>query len=351
MTASTTVRAETSPVSRADEAETNAFVGQRGSTLSRMAAIGAALTLRPITGLIQPEQAWGLWLSRQIVARTMDACGPSLSGTQVEPVDTLTADGRRVVGEWVRAKGVTRTDAAVYYLHGSGYSMCSARTHRRLTAWISKLTGLPVLCSEYRLAPRHRFPAAAEDVRAGWDWLLETTALPASRIVVGGDSAGGHLAVDLMLQVAGIGQRAAGLTLFSPLVDVTFGLAAAREQLRRDPAISAAGAARLVRLYYDGIDPTHPRLTLNVADGPALPPTLIQAGGAEMLAADAHGLADDIRFAGGTCELQVWPDQVHVFQALPRLVPEATRAMAFVAEFVENVLRTNDTSLEGRETA
>ena len=68
------------------------------------------------------------------------------------------------------------------------------------------------------------------------------------------------------------------------------------------------------------------------------PPTLIQAGGAEMLQADARTLHNDIRAAGGDCELQIWPDQVHVFQALPRLTPEAAPAMRHVARFIAETL-------------
>jgi acetyl esterase/lipase len=280
-----------------------------------------------------------LWTSRRIVERIMDSFGPSLAGTDVEKVDVRLPDGRRVVGEWVRGAGVTSTAAneCIYFLHGSGFALCSPRTHRRLTAWLSRLTGLPVFCLDYRLAPRHRFPAAAVDARSGWDWLCTVQGFAPDRIVIAGDSAGGHLAVDLLLQpdVA----HPAGLALFSPLLDLTFGLARMREELRRDPAIRAADAAMLVGLYCAGTDLTHPRLTLDVAGGRRMPPTLVQAGGGEMLVADSRRLAADITTAGGDCELQVWPDQVHVFQALPRLTPEAAPAMREVAAFLEESLR------------
>ena len=104
---------------------------------------------------------------------------------------------------------------------------------------------------------------------------------------------------------------------------------------RPDPAIRAGDAARLVQLYCRDVDPSHPRLAHDItAAGRAFPPTLIQAGGAEMLAADAELLADRIRASGAHCELQIWPDQVHVFQALPRLSPEATRAIRAAAQFL-----------------
>jgi acetyl esterase/lipase len=311
----------------------------RGSIRSRGAASISSVTLRQISAVLPPERAWGLWASRQIVARVMDTFGPSLSGTRVEQVDVSLADGRRVVGEWVRGAGVGTSDAAIYFVHGSGYALCSPRTHRRLVAWLSRLTGLPVFSIDYRLAPRHRFPAAADDVRAGWDWLCTEQKFAPDRIFMAGDSAGGHLAVDLLLQpdVA----HPAGVALFSPLVDLTFGLARAREQLRRDPAIRATDAAKLIGLYCAGTDVTHPRLTLDVTGGRRMPPMLVQAGGGEMLVADARRLAKDVTAAGGDCELQVWPDQVHVFQALPRLTPEAKPAMHRVAAFVAKSLRAN----------
>jgi acetyl esterase/lipase len=228
---------------------------------------------------------------------------------------------------------------AIYYVHGSGYAVCSPKTHRRLTSWLSSLTGLPVFSIDYRLAPRYRFPTAADDVRAGWDWLVEICGVPTKQIVVAGDSAGGHLIVDMLLQREVAANSPAAVALFSPLFDITFGLCLARERTRPDPAIRAADAVRLVSLYHAGVDVAHHRLTLDVAGGPALPPTLIQAGGSEMLQDDARQLAADVRAAGGRCELQVWPHQGHVFQALPRITPEAAKAMAYVAKFIAHALQ------------
>ncbi|GKU54502.1 alpha/beta hydrolase [Mycobacterium montefiorense] len=322
-------------------------VPARGSLRSRGAAAVSTYTLRPFSGLVPPERGWGIWLSRRMISRVMATFGPSLAGTRVEQVDTRLPDGRRVKGEWVYGPRTPTSEAArsstnagaIYYVHGSGYAVCSPKTHRRLTSWLSSLTGLPVFSVDYRLAPRHRFPTAADDVRAGWDWLVDTCGVPAKQIVVAGDSAGGHLTVDMLLQPDVAANSPAALVLFSPLIDMTFALSLARERIRRDPAIRVRDAARLVALYHPGIDLTHPRLTLDVAGGAMLPPTLVQAGGAEMLQDDARGLAADILAAGGRCELQVWPHQVHVFQALPRMAPEAAKAMAYVARFIAHALQ------------
>lgn len=317
-------------------------VPERGSLRARGAIAVSSLMLRPITGAIPAEHPWGIWTSRQLVARLMDTLGPPLAGTQVRQVNSVLPDGRRVVGEWVygRHTPTDGTSGVIYYVHGSGYTMCSPRTHRRLTSWLSSLTGLPVFCVDYRLAPRHRFPTAADDVRAGWDWLPHATGLPSERVVIVADSAGGHLSVDLLLQPDVAENAPAAMVLFSPLIDLTFGLCTARELRRPDPTIRAAAAAKLVAMYHVGVDLTHHRLTLDVAGGRPLPPTLIQAGGAEMLEADARKLAADIDRAGGSCELQIWPDQMHVFQALPRMSPEAPKAMAHVKRFITDSLRT-----------
>lgn len=327
-------------------------VPERGSLRARGAITVSSRMLRPIAGKLPPERTWGLWASRQLIARVMGTLGPSLAGTRVEQVNTVLPDGRRIIGEWVYGPHIPATHrssgSAIYYVHGSGYTMCSPRTHRRLTSWLSSLTGMPVFCVDYRLAPRHRFPAAADDVRAGWDWLPQATGLPPGRLVIVGDSAGGHLSVDLLLQPDVAANPPAALALFSPLIDLTFGLCTERELQRPDPALRAAVAAKIVGLYSVGIDPTHHRLTLDVAGGPALPPTLIQAGGAEMLEFDARRLAADINAAGGSCELQIWPDQMHVFQALPRMTPEAPKAMAHVKRFIATSLqeRSNAAAVE-----
>lgn len=312
--------------------------GGRGSVRSRLANVVFSTAVRPLVNLVPAEKTWGLEVLRQTAASMMAAFGPEVAGVQTESVDVTLADGRRVLGEWVRTPNVVNDSGVIYYVHGGGYAMCSPRTHRQLIAWIADLTGVPVFAVDYRLAPQHVFPAAADDVRSGWDWLLKSTGLGPSRVVVGGDSAGGHLVVDLMLQLVAGGERPAGAVLLSPLYDFTFALAAQQEKLRPDPAMTAEAGARVARLYRGGVDPTHPRLALNVAGSAALAPTLIQVGSVEMLSADARRLADDIRAAGGSCELQVWPDQIHVFQALPKLAPDAHRAVRAAAAFITEQL-------------
>lgn len=304
-----------------------------GSLRSHTAAAVTSLTLRPLTTVIPPNRG-GVLTARRIVAASLALLGPGLPGSRVVRVDRSTRQGPSVRGEWVRGPRAQREDAVILYVHGSAYTICSARTHRGITTRLSNLTGLPVFACDYRLAPSHTFPSAADDVRAAYEWLLAEGHDP-RRIVLAGDSAGGHLAVDLSLQLLHEGAPSpAAVVLFSPVLDLSMELAAQREQVRRDPMISATRAARLIELYLGGEDHTAPRLTFSFDDAAAFPPTLVQAGSREMLAADAEELARSITEGGGRCALEVWPGQMHVFQALPRIVPEATAALARAGDFV-----------------
>lgn len=287
-------------------------------------------TLGCLTSVI-PANEPGVWFGRGLIATIMAAGGSMPAGAKIIPVRTP-----RVRGEWVLGPGVQFGSRAGYYVHGSAFVLCSTATHRKLVARLSEATGLPFFVVDYRLAPRYRFPAAAEDVEAGYRWLLEL-GYAGSDVVIGADSAGGHLTCDMLLAHARhVAFQPAAVVLFSPLIDLTMTLAKQQEKTRRDPAMSADAAARMVGLYTRGQDPLHVRLRLRFTDAQLLPPMLIQVGSFEMLSADARHLHAELQKSGGRSTLEVWPGMVHVFQALPKVAPEATaalrRAAAFVAE-------------------
>ena len=86
------------------------------------------------------------------------------------------------------------------YIHGGGFTMCSKDTHRAIALAYSHYGKMAVFNVNYRLAPRHRYPAATEDVAAAYAWVVENAARyggDPSRIVVGGESAGGNLTLAL----------------------------------------------------------------------------------------------------------------------------------------------------------
>ena len=121
-----------------------------------------------------------------------------------------------VPSEWVTAPGADN-DRIMLYLHGGGYIIGSPRTHRVTCARLSREAGVRVLDVGYRLAPENPFPAPVEDTLAAYRWLLSNGADPA-KIVIGGDSAGGGLAVSAMVAMRYLGEPLpAGGICFSPL--------------------------------------------------------------------------------------------------------------------------------------
>ncbi|WP_454789256.1 alpha/beta hydrolase [Mycolicibacterium lutetiense] len=307
-----------------------------------IAAAATRWTLGCLTSAV-PMNRPGVWFSRRLIATIMGTLGSMPDGTRIVPVR-----GPGVRGEWVLGPGVEFGTRAGYYIHGSAYVICSARTHRKLVAQLSEASGMPFFSVDYRLAPEHRFPTAADDVEAGYRWLRSVGYEP-SRIVIAADSAGGHLTCDMLL--ANIDEpnfQPAAVVLFSPLIDLTLSLAQQQEAVRRDPAMSATAARRLVGLYTAAQDPDQPRLRLDFENADRLPPMLVQVGEFEMLSADARYLHAEVNRAGGTSTLEIWPAMVHVFQALPRLAPEATMALRRAAGFISSALADDrsDTQVE-----
>lgn len=304
-------------------------------------------TIRPLEHLV-PEGELGVKITRRILATMMAGAGTTPAGVDVVPVDSTTEAFGRVRGEWVRPT-TPRPGMVVFYIHGSGFNLCSTRTHRPLVSRLAKESRVQVFSTEYRLAPEHPYPAAPDDVERAYDWLL-AQGWTADQVLVAGDSAGGHLTLDLTLRLLREGRELpAGLVMFSPLADVTCSLIEQREKAVPDPMISAAGVKRLFAHYLRDADPLDPRLTHVVAQHEALPPTLIQAGGAEFLAADAHHIADMLTASGTDVRLEIWPGQMHVFQAANRMVPEADQALRRAARFAVSTLQARAAAVEAKE--
>ena len=139
----------------------------------------------------------------------------------------------------VRTPGA-REDRGTLYLHGGGYVMGSLNTHQELMGRVARATNAQVLGLDYRLAPEHVYPAAVEDALAAYQWILEH-GIAASRVVIAGDSAGGGLALALLLALR---ERQlpmpAGAVLFSPWTDLTASGDSVRTRAEADPMIGPA---------------------------------------------------------------------------------------------------------------
>lgn len=243
-------------------------------------------------------------------------------------VTVSTGEAGGVPGEWFQPRSDEAPAGTVLYLHGGAYCIGSAATHRALTGRLARASGLPVFSANYRLAPEHPHPAALQDALAAFRALAAR-----GPVVIGGDSAGGGLALAtaLALRDAG-GPQPAALLLLSPWAD----------QVIPDPlpppvpgeAMLSPAWAEACSAHYRGATPADdPAISPIRADLRGLPPTLIQAGTDELLHDQALDLHRALRAAGVTARCDITRGRWHVFQLQAGLLPSADDAITRLASF------------------
>lgn len=239
-----------------------------------------------------------------------------------------------IEGEW--ACGTTPCSGTILYLHGGGYFACSPAHYHPITGGFAQ-EGFKVFAPAYRLAPEHPFPAALEDALAAYRSLLTTHA--AHELMIVGDSAGGGLAMSLMLAAreAGLPLPAGGI-LFSPWTDLAITGASITTNSLRESLLIGERLAEAAALYLNGVDPHTPLASPLYGDLSGLPPLLIQASEREILRDDSTRLAARIQALGGTVELSVWPNLPHAWQLAQAFLPEARDALHKAAIFAKTAL-------------
>ena len=196
-----------------------------------------------------------------------------------------------------------------------------------------------VLFPEYRLAPEHPFPAAVDDVLAAWRWLRTDQHLSARSVAVAGDSAGGGLAVALLVATRDAGEALpAGAVLMSPTVDLTSSGASMIERADQDPISTPAMLRQFASDYLAGADPKTPLASPLFASLAGLPPLLVQVGTADLLLSDSERLASAAAEAGVDVTLEIGEGLPHVYQLLLG-TPEAAQATEHIGKFLRARVR------------
>jgi acetyl esterase/lipase len=201
---------------------------------------------------------------------------------------------------------------------------------------------------DYRLAPEHAFPAAADDGLAAYRALLESGTDPRD-LVLAGDSAGGGLSLATLLaaRAAGLPQPAA-VVLFSPWVDLTLDGASMTSKADADPIFTEAALRSFAELYVPSGDRSHPLASPLFADLAGLPPLLVQVGSDELLLDDAVRLAAHAGAADVAVTLDIGPNLPHVFQLNYGRLDEADAALDRAARFLADHLASNRAAVAAR---
>ncbi|KLL12417.1 MULTISPECIES: alpha/beta hydrolase [Protofrankia] len=259
---------------------------------------------------------------------------PVPAGTLVEKVD---AGG-------IPALVITHPDvdpgpagSTVLWTHSGGYIFGSAHGYRSFGAAVSLAAGARVLMVDYRLAPEHPYPAALDDATGAYRWLLAQGTAP-ERIVVGGDSAGGGLALATLLALRDAGDPLpAGGVAVSPVADYTLSGESMDTRAHVDPIASRETLDGLGALYRGDAAVDNPYLSPLFGDYSGIPPLLLLVGTDEVLHDDAVRVVAKATAAGVDARLIVGQDQTHIWTLFASILPEGQQAVDEIGRFVRQV--------------
>ncbi len=223
----------------------------------------------------------------------------------------------------------------ILYLHGGGFIAGSVNSHRDLASRIAKASNAKLLSINYRLAPEHKFPAGLYDAFDAYQWLLNKSISP-KNIVVAGDSAGGGLALSLLLLIKNKGIAIPRCAIFlSPWVDLECRGESHLKNKDKDPMLTRDMLYSTRKFYAGDQNLSDPLISPINGDLNGLCPMLIHAGSCEVLEDDAVMLAKKAQQAGIEAELEIRDGMFHVWQYFSRYLPQGREAIEKIGDFIQ----------------
>ena len=248
--------------------------------------------------------------SLEVTRKGQDKLGELMSALHKREVLIRDHDFERFQGACVMPKDERRS-GVVLYLHGGGYTCGSLDYAKGFAATLASECGVRVFCAAYRLAPENPYPAAVEDALTAFDYLLKKGYAP-RQILLCGESAGGGLIYALSLKLKQLGRELpCGLIGISPWVDLTGSGASYETNRDNDPSLTQELLEFYAKCYTQ--DPTDPLCSPVRGDLTGLPPSLLFAGGDEILLDDARTLHDRLKAAGCRSKLIIAPGRWHAY--------------------------------------
>lgn len=267
--------------------------------------------------------------------QSQDYLGALLTNKKEFNIREVSIDGMEA--EWVSVNRPHSRKNVILYCHGGGYSTGSRVYARTLTTKFASSTSLEVFCFDYRLAPEHPYPAATEDAMKAWNYLL-LQGYGAKQIIIAGDSAGGNLALSLVLKLKEEERiLPKGIILMSPWTDL---LATGKSHVSRaemDPVLNQEYLEEMTDNYADRKQCQSPFVSPLYGDFSGFPPTYIQVGDYEVLLNDATMLHKKMQKENVAVRIDVFKGMWHVFQMSP--FKTAYEAMDLNAAFIFRLLQ------------
>lgn len=226
----------------------------------------------------------------------------------------------------------------VVYLHGGGYVTGDPQGYRGLVGTLALRLRARVVVPDYRLAPEAVYPAAVDDSVTAYRWLLEQGVAPRD-VVFAGDSAGGAMAVSVLVAARDLGLALPAASIaVSPWANLEHTGATMVSLDGVDPSVSRAGLRQAADIVLGNAPQSSPLASPVFADTRGLPPVLIQIGGHEVMLSDAIRLAAKLADDGVPVRLDVAPGMGHVWHLVVGHHPAADKAVADAVAFAEEHL-------------
>lgn len=239
-------------------------------------------------------------------------------------------------GEWIEPKAPNHAARrrCILYFHGGAYIAMSPRTHRSVTSRLAVRSNTSLFALDYRLAPEYPFPAALEDALAAYRALIAAGIEP-TRLVLAGDSAGGGLALALLVALRDRHEPLpAAALLFSPWTD----LAATGDSIvvndASDALLFGSWIAPEARHYLGETPATNPLASPFYAELNGLPPLFIQVSDSEVLLDDLRRVFENAKKVGVEATLQIWRGVPHGWQIFAPVLPEARAALREASAYI-----------------
>lgn len=238
-------------------------------------------------------------------------------------------------------KAVEAPSCVLMHLHGGAYFMGTPASYRSRTMRLSYRCNAEVFTPDYRLAPEHPAPAALDDALDAWCELRRLR--PGVPMFVSGDSAGGGLAISMMVALRDQGLPLPdGAVLFSPWTDMSISGASYDHADRSDVWLSRAHCETWAGYYVGDADPRDPRVSPVFATLEGLPPMLLLVGDREVLFDDARQVHENALAAGVASTLHVGQRMQHDWPLTLPWLDESRDAWSSIARFVARGRKLND---------
>ena len=227
----------------------------------------------------------------------------------------------------------------IVYFHGGGWVIGDLESHDTVCRELAARSGSTLISVDYRLAPEHVFPAAADDAMAATRWVAENAAelgVDANRLAVAGDSAGGNLAAVAAIAARDGGPKVAFQALLYPVTDFDLSRPSYAENGSRPPVKTETMA------WFRDLYLTKPEdqkdwraAPIHASDLSGLAPAFVLTAGYDPLRDEGKAYADALKSAGTACTYSCYDGQIHGFLNMARINPQTFDAFAEIGAAIK----------------